>query len=62
MNKNNIQPINADGVHELMVIGSALKDAKDLIAENKLDNTYLQLDDAIKIVDKIINDGFDSIK
>ncbi len=58
MSKNNIQPINADGVHEIMVIGTALKQAKQLLAEHQLDNTYLQLDEAIQIVDKIIDDGF----
>jgi len=54
---NNIQPMNADGVHELMVIGTALKEAKN----NNLENSAPQLDQAIGIIDKIINDGFDSI-
>jgi len=61
MSTNNIEPINADGVHELMVIGTALKEAKQLITDNKLDSSYLQLDEAIQIVDKIIDDGFNSM-
>jgi hypothetical protein len=58
---NNIRQVNADGVHELMVIGTALKQAKDLITDNKLDDSYLQLDEAIQIVEKIIDDGFSSV-
>lgn len=37
------------------------KQAKQLLAEHQLDNTYLQLDEAIQIVDKIIDDGFKTV-
>jgi len=58
----NIKAINADGVHELLMIGTALKNAKAIIEElPHQDIQSLQIDEAIAIVDNIIEKGFDSI-
>lgn len=59
--KNNIEPLNADGVHELMLIASALKNAKHFIEDNKRSSSEFQIDEALTIVDKIIEEGFDSL-
>jgi hypothetical protein len=55
----NIHAIHVDGVHELMLIGSALKTAKIYIEENG--DTYPEVSDALDIVEKIVDEGFASI-
>ena len=56
---SNIHAVNADGVHELMVIGSALKNAKAIIDElPDQDSQLLQLDEAIAIIEQIVDEGF----
>lgn len=59
----NIEPVNAEGVHELMVIGTALKNAHAVISEElpDQDTQLLKIDEAISIIDRIIENGFDSI-
>lgn len=59
---SNIQAINAEGVDELMIIGTALKNAKSVIDEQTDDNSSdLQIDEAIGIIDKVLDEGFASI-
>ncbi|MES9994108.1 MAG: hypothetical protein ABW098_19320 [Candidatus Thiodiazotropha sp.] len=59
---SNIQAINAEGVDELMIIGTALKNAKSVIDEQTDDNSNdLQIDEAIGIIDKVLDEGFASI-
>lgn len=58
---SNIQAVNAEGVDELMIIGTALKNAKSIIEEQAGDNSSdLQIDEAIGIIDKVIDEGFAS--
>lgn len=59
---SNIQAVNAEGVDELMTIGTALKNAKSVIDEQTDDNSNdLQIDEAIGIIDKVLDEGFASI-
>jgi len=59
---SNIQAVNAEGVDELMIIGTALKNAKSIIEEQAGDNSSdLQIDKAIGIIDKVIDEGFASV-
>jgi hypothetical protein len=59
---SNIQAVNAEGVDELMIIGTALKNAKSIIEEQAGDNSSdLQIDEAIGIIDKVIDEGFASV-
>jgi len=55
----NIEAKNADGVHELPLIGTALKDTKARLLEIK-EQPSDELENAILIVDGVINDGFSS--
>ncbi|HMY90773.1 MAG TPA: hypothetical protein PLM85_08995 [Nitrosomonas sp.] len=56
---SNIQAANADGVHELLVIGTALKQAKSYI-EDRGDSSA-KVDEALAIINKITDDGFASV-
>jgi hypothetical protein len=56
---NNIIAANADGVHELLVIGTALKQAKAYIEDRGDSST--EVDEALAIIDKITDDGFASV-
>jgi hypothetical protein len=48
---SNIQAVNAEGVDELMIIGTALKNAKSVIDEQTDDNSSdLHIDEAIGII------------
>ena len=58
---NNIQPINADGVGELMLIGAVLKACQSHIAESSDEINVGNIDEAVRIIDQIIDDGFASI-
>ncbi|MES9990716.1 MAG: hypothetical protein ABW098_02110 [Candidatus Thiodiazotropha sp.] len=59
---SNIQAVNAEGVDELMIIGTALKNAKSVIDEQTDDNSNdLHIDEAIGIIDKVLDEGFASI-
>ena len=59
---SNIQAVNAEGVDELMIIGTALKNAKSVIDEQTDDNSNdLQIDEAIGIIDKVLDEGFASV-
>jgi hypothetical protein len=59
---SNIQAVNAEGVDELMIIGTALKNAKSVIDEQTDDNSSdLHIDEAIGIIDKVLDEGFASI-
>lgn len=59
---SNIQAVNADGVHELMLIGTALKNAKAAIEElTECSSQDMQLDEAIAIIDRIIDEGFAAV-
>ncbi len=55
----NIRAINVEGVHELMLIGSALKAAKMYIEENG--DSFPAVSNALEIVEKIVDEGFASI-
>ncbi|WP_193747501.1 hypothetical protein [Cellvibrio sp. OA-2007] len=56
---SNIRAENADGVHELLVIGTALKQAKAYIEERG--DSSADVDEALAIIDKITDDGFASV-
>jgi len=56
---SNILAANADGVDELMLIGTALKRAKNYIEDNG--DSLEEIDKALAIVDKLLTDGFASI-
>jgi hypothetical protein len=60
---SNIQAVNAEGVDELLVIGTALKSAKSIIDEQTGgDSPDLHtIDQAIDIIDKVIDEGFASV-
>lgn len=58
---NNIKPINADGVHELLVVGTALTEAMNILNANKISSSNTSLNEALIIINKIIDEGFDSI-
>jgi hypothetical protein len=59
---SNIQAVNAEGVDELMIIGTALKNAKSVIDKQTDDNSNdLHIDEAIGIIDKVLDEGFASI-
>lgn len=59
---SNIQAVNAEGVDELMRIGTALKNAKSVIAQQTDDNSRdLQIDEAIGIIDKVLDEGFATV-
>lgn len=55
----NIIAANADGVDELLLIGTALKHAKAYIEERGDSST--KVNEALDIIDKIIDDGFASV-
>ena len=58
----NIKARNAEGVHELMVIGTALEVAKSIIEEKiGYDGELTKIDEALAIVENILDDGFGSI-
>ncbi len=50
----NIKVVNVDGVHELLTIGTALKNAQAYITENGGSSKELQIDKAIEIIDAIV--------
>jgi hypothetical protein len=59
---SNIQAVNAEGVDELMIIGTALKNAKSVIDQQTNDNSNdLHIDEAIGIIDKVLDEGFASV-
>jgi hypothetical protein len=59
---SNIQAVNAEGIDELMIIGTALKNAKSVIDQQTNDNSNdLHIDEAIGIIDKVLDEGFASV-
>lgn len=59
---SNIQAVNADGVHELMLIGTALKNGRAAIEEQtEYSSRDMQIDEAIVIIDRIIGEGFAAV-
>lgn len=58
---SNIKPVNADGVHELLLVGTALKEAMSLLTDNKISTSNTSLNEASSIIEKIVDEGFNSI-
>jgi len=53
----NIEAKNAEGVHELLLIGTALKDAKARLLDIEEQPTD-ELENAILIIDNVVDKGF----